>query len=480
MTTTRSWRGILAVTGSALSLFWPGAVAFGLPGVLGQYWQQAFGVGKGAVGAIMFFMLAALGIFMFLVGRWQDRLGPRLAMSIGGAATGLSLLMLPFAPNMNVVYLWGFISGAASCFVMIPALTVVQRWYPRRRGLVSGIVNLVFGSAAAIMAPLFARMLGTMGYVTMTTVVAILALVFGVAVAQLVSRPPEGFAVRSTDPDADRAVHTRSLTARQSVHTRNVWLLWLVWALQGAAGIAMVSLAVGFGVSKGYAFESAVVILVAFSVTNGLSRILTGYLSDHMNRTRTMGATFLVAGAAYFALPSTDSLWGIALLAALVGFGFGTLFSVSAPLAVDCFGIGHFGVVYGLIFTAYGFLSGVLGPLLGGVLVDTAGGYRVAFVYLGTLCVVSALLIQFVGPRATQAGSQPSGGTSGQRFGTARDHVRQPAQRSPDRGALCSRPSRGTMALTLCARTPSAEIKRLQMPRTQSLYSDEKWRLTLA
>jgi len=61
--------------------------------------------------------------------------------------------------------------------------------------------------------------------------------------------------------------------------------------------------------------------------------------------------------------------------------------------------------VYGLIFTAYGFLSGVLGPLLGGVLVDTAGGYQVAFVYLGMLCVVSALLIQFVGPRAAQAGS---------------------------------------------------------------------------
>lgn len=402
---TRSWRGILAVTGSALSLFWPGAVAFGLPGVLGQHWQQAFGVGKGAVGAIMFFMLASLGIFMFLVGRWQDRLGPRLAMSIGGAVTGLSLLMLPFAPSMNVVYLWGFISGAASCFLMIPALTVVQRWYPRRRGLVSGIVNLVFGSAAAIMSPLFAHMLVSMGYGTMTTMLAILALVSGLAVAQLVSMPPDGFAVRSNDPGADRALYTRSLTAGQSARTRNFWLLWLVWALQGAAGIAMVSLAVGFGVSKGYAFGSAVVVLTAFSVTNGLSRILTGYFSDRINRTRTMGATFLVAGAAYFALPHTGSLWGIAVLVALVGFGFGTLFSVSAPLAVDCFGIGHFGVVYGLIFTAYGFVAGVLGPLLGGVLVDTAGGYRLVFAYLGALCVASALLIQFVRPRATQVSS---------------------------------------------------------------------------
>ena len=392
------------MAGSALALFWPGALAFGIPGVLGEHWQEAFSVGRGAVGAIMFFMLASLGIFMFLVGRWQERLGPRVMMSIGGGVTGLSLLVLPWATSIHLVYLWGFIIGAASCFVMIPALTVAQRWYPQRRGLVSGIVNLVFGSAAAIMSPLFALLLGALGYRTMVLIVAVVALGFGLAVAQLVSLPSTSDVVpaRTGPPDRARAVAARSLTVGQSLRTRNFWLIWVLWALQGGAGIAMVPLSVGFGVARGFTFESAVVILTAFNVTNGVSRIVTGYFSDRVNRNRTMGATFLAAGGAYFLLPHVGELGGIALLAALVGFGFGTLFSVSAPLAVDCFGIGHFGAVYGLIFTAYGFVAGVLGPLLGGMLVDTSGGYPLVFGYLGVLCVISAVLVQFVRPPAAQ------------------------------------------------------------------------------
>jgi len=39
----------IAVGGSALALFWPGAFAFGPPGVLGPYWQETFGVDRGAV-----------------------------------------------------------------------------------------------------------------------------------------------------------------------------------------------------------------------------------------------------------------------------------------------------------------------------------------------------------------------------------------------------------------------------------------------
>ena len=411
---------MLAVAGSALALFWPGAFAFGLPGVLGPHWQEAFGVGRGAVGAIIFFMLASLGVFMFLVGRWQERLGPRVMIAIGGVMAGLSVVALPFASSIYLVYAWAFVSGTASSFIMIPALTVVQRWYPRRRGLVSGVVNLVFGSAGAIMSPLFAAALGTLGYRTMNVIAGALALLVGLAVSRLVTLPRPADTDRATasshrtvadvqprsggSPPPDLTMPSPSLTVGQSLRTRNFWLIWLVWALQGAACVAMVSLSVGFGVSRGFAFESAVVILTAFNVTNGLSRILTGYFSDRIHRERTMAVTFLAAGIAYFLLPHVGSLATIAVLAAFVGFGFGTLFAVSAPLAVECFGIRHFGAIYGLIFTAYGFVAGALGPLLGGRLADTAGGYPLVFSYLGALCLVSAILIQFVKPpRATPA-----------------------------------------------------------------------------
>ena len=150
--------------------------------------------------------------------------------------------------------------------------------------------------------------------------------------------------------------------------------------------------------------ESAVVILTAFNLTNGASRILMGFLSDVVGRNLAMSLTFWAAGAAYFVLPHCGSLAFCALLAAVIGFSFGTLFAVSAPLATDCFGLKHFGAIFGLVFTAYGFVAGVLGPSLSGYLLDiTRGDFFVVFTYLGIFCLLSGVLIRFVTPPKTKA-----------------------------------------------------------------------------
>ncbi len=123
----------------------------------------------------------------------------------------------------------------------------------------------------------------------------------------------------------------------------------------------MVTLSVNFGLSRGFSIEDAVFVLIAFNVMSGLSRIISGYISNIIGRNVTMSITFFAAGVAYFLLPVVHNLTVIAVLVAVVGFAFGTLFAVSAPLVTDCFGLKHFGAIFGLIFTAYGFIAGVLG-----------------------------------------------------------------------------------------------------------------------
>ncbi len=110
-----------------------------------------------------------------------------------------------------------------------------------------------------------------------------------------------------------------------------------------------------------------------------------------------MSTAFLAAGLAYFTLPWADSLAACAFLAAVVGFSFGTLFSVSAPLVADCFGIEHFGAVFGLTFAAYGFIAGPIGPTLSGYLLDVTGdNFFLVFLYLGIFCILSGFCIRFV------------------------------------------------------------------------------------
>ena len=397
---TGSRRGIVAVLGCALAIFWPGALIFGFPGVMGPYWQETFGVGKGAIGNVLFFVLAALGVFMFFVGRWQEKFGTRLMISIGALICGLSVFLVAYAPNIYYLYLWAFLIGTSSSFIYTPALTTVQRWFVERRGLVSGIVNLVFGISAAIMSPIFSSMLKSMGYIKMNMFIAVVSLLVGLTAAQFTETPERiKITPQTKSPAVKEGLATlgRSMTVKESLQTRSFWFLWLIWALQGAAGIAMVSLSVAFGLARGLTMGSAVAILTTFNLMNGLSRILTGYLSDLVGRNLTMSLTFFAAGCAYLILPYLHNLTALAVLAGVIGLSFGTLFAVSAPLVSDCFGLKHFGAILGLIFTAYGFIAGILGPSLSGYILDvTAGNYFIVFTYLGIFCLLSGVLIRGV------------------------------------------------------------------------------------
>jgi OFA family oxalate/formate antiporter-like MFS transporter len=185
----------------------------------------------------------------------------------------------------------------------------------------------------------------------------------------------------------------------QSLRTRSFWLLWFTYAFVGAAGITMVTLSTSFGLTHGLSMSQAVLILMAFNITNGSSRLVSGFLSDVVGRKTVMITTFLLAGGAYYLFPHVSGIIIWSVLSAVIGFAFGTLFAVSAPLVSDCFGMEHFGLIFGAVFTAFGFLSGALGPWLGGYLLDlTQGNFTLVFGYLGSLMISSSVMIWITTP----------------------------------------------------------------------------------
>ena len=391
-------RGKVAVLASCVAIFWPGAFIFSFPGVMGPHWQQMLGVSRGAAGRTLFFVLAAVGVFMFITGRWQEKIGPSRLAALGALLCGGSTILVGYAESIAWVYLWAFLVGTSSSFIYIPTLTVVQQWYPSKRGLVSGWVNLAFGLSAAIMSPVFTGLLGVLSYRVMTLLVGLAALGVGLLASSSVRFPESPVPVRSAKVGETPAAR-RAFNVHEALRSRSFWLIWGTWALAGAGGIAMVTLSTSYGLSKGLRLDDAVVILSAFNVTNRASRLLSGYLSDLIGRNRMMGAAFLCAAFAYWLLPNLDGLLWWALLAAVVGFAFGTLFAVSAPLVVDCFGMAHFGTIFGLVFTAYGFLAGALGPWLSGYILDVSGGrFGLVFLYLGGFFLLSAILIGGAAP----------------------------------------------------------------------------------
>jgi OFA family oxalate/formate antiporter-like MFS transporter len=379
----------------AFAIFWPGAFIFGFPGVMRQYWQHAFDVGGGAIGQTVFFILTGATCFMYLCGRWQEKYGPAKLAALGAVLCGSSVIWLSQAENMTAVFIWAFLLGASSAFIYVPGLTAVQRWYPEKRGLVSGFFNMAFGLSAAVMSPVFNALLSSWGYETSTLVLGVMALIAGLLVSALIRFPKAD--PSSATPGMEIDATSRSVV--EALKTREFWSLWLTWVLAGAAGASMLVLATGFGIARGLSLSQAVVLLTAFNLTNGSGRLISGFFSDRLGRPQTMAVSFTAAALAYLLMPHLDGIWLWAMLTAIIGFAFGTLFAVSAPLAGDCFGMIHFGAIFGLIFTAYGFLSGPLGPWLSGYILDlTQGNYTLVFSYLGFMYLASAGLILLVRP----------------------------------------------------------------------------------
>ena len=393
MTTSKNRFAVLIACAGAI--FWPGAFIFGFPGVLRQHWQASYGAGGSGVGGTVFFMLAGATCFMYLCGRWQERYGPGRLAALGSLICGGSTMWLSGSASMIQVNIWAFLLGASSAFIYLPGLTVVQRWYPEKRGLVAGFFNMAFGLSAAIMSPLFTFLLSNWGYSTLTLAAGGTALVVGLVASTLLRFPSSGHGL----PRIGMQPAASGRSVREALKSKEFWCLWFTWVFAGAAGASMLILATGFGLARGLNLPQAVVLLTAFNLTNGCGRLISGYVSDRIGRSHTMATSFACAGLAYLTMPHMSVYFVWAFLAAVIGFAFGTLFAVSGPLAGDCFGMVHFGAIFGLIFTAYGFVAGPLGPWLSGHILDVTGGnYVLVFSLLGLMYLLAGGIILMVQP----------------------------------------------------------------------------------
>src|SRR5580658_5148015 len=96
-----------------------------------------------------------LGIAAFLGGLWQNRQGPRIVAVTGGALYGIGVFLASFSANkLWWLYLsYGLIGGVGLGFAYIVPVAVLVKWFPDRRGLITGIAVGGFGAGALVTAP---------------------------------------------------------------------------------------------------------------------------------------------------------------------------------------------------------------------------------------------------------------------------------------------------------------------------------------
>lgn len=355
-------------------------------------------------------------IMMVPAGRMQDKIGPRLVVSIGGILVALGLVVASMTTTLlGFIIGFGLLVGAGIGFGYASATPPALKWFPAAKtGLISGIVVSGFGLASVYAAPLATYLMNQFGIQSMLLILGIAFFFVVVGLAQVIKAPPPGFLPAGTAPAKSNpgiAVKKEDFTPKEMLGTLQFYMLWFMYACGAGAGLMIIGKLAAI-VKVQANIELGFILVAVLAIGNGGGRILAGMLSDKIGRKNTLLMCFVLQAIMVFLLSSAiqgsvlATVPMLVLISALIGACYGANLSLFPSVAKDFYGLKNFGVNYGLIFTAWG-VGGFSLSLLAGNMYDITKSFNVAYYGASGLLILAAIMTFFLkSPHNIEAGGK--------------------------------------------------------------------------
>ncbi len=363
--------------------------------------MAAMGMSLSAVTWAFSMAILFLGLSAGFLGGFAERMGPRRSGLLSAAFFTAGLLGTALAISWKSAALlyvsYGCIGGIGLGIGYITPVATLVKWFPRSRGLATGLAIMGFGFASLIAGPLMQYLIGHIG---LSGNFLFLAAVYGciMVVSATVLRPPRiGEAVSagglSEKSGTGKAVPSAGpqMTRKEAVHTRAFAILWVLFFINITCGIGLLAAASPMAQDRAgmNAAEAAALVGLA-GILNGLGRIAWSAVSDWIGRGMVYTLFFAIEAAAFFALAQAESPLLFQALVLLIVTCYGGGFSCMPAYLADLFGVRALSSIHGAILTAWG-AAGIAGPLFLSVMKEITGGYG------ETLCVFSVLFLGALG-----------------------------------------------------------------------------------
>ena len=337
-------------------------------------------------------------------GYLMDRFGPRPVVLVGGILAGLSWIMNSYASSLGMLYFSAVVGGVGAGAVYGTCIGNALKWFTDKRGLAAGLTAAGFGAGAALTVIPIANMVKEGGYDKAFFDFGLIQGIVVVILSLFLIRPPVaaiGIAVKGAVNPTTR----RNIGPGEMLKTPVFWMLYLCMVLVASGGLMAAAevgpIAKDYGVDKipvTVLWATLPLLTMALSIdslVNGLTRPLTGWISDHLGRENTMVLVFIVEGVAIWGLMKFGhSAAGFLIFAPLIFLGYGEIFSLFPAASGDTFGPKYAATNNGLLYTAKG-TSSLLIPLAN-VLKSSAGSWVPVLWIAGALPIIAAILARFV------------------------------------------------------------------------------------
>ena len=354
-------------------------------------------------------------------GRIQDKRGPRVVALAGGVIYGVGVIIAYFADSGDKLWLlvlgYGVISGFGLGLAYIVPIAMLQKWFPDKRGLITGLAVGGFGFGAVLTSPLAQWLIDQNPDVPTSAFLplGIAYLVLSLIGASIFRDPPEGYTVPGYEPaTTGRVVDSgKDYTQGEALRTPQWYLLTAILTLNVTAGIALISQAAASATDiAGYSVTAAATVVGVLAVFNGGGRIVWAAVSDLTGRMPAFAAMLGLQGICLLILPHASNAVLFFVLAAIVYLCYGGGFGTMPATAGDYFGVKNAGAIYGLMIIGWS-LGGVIGPVIASALIGEDKGYGTAYTTLGVIALASVVLTFLTRiPRTRQSAEEGSLGTT--------------------------------------------------------------------
>ncbi len=340
--------------------------------------------------------IMALGFAAFFGGLWLKRVGPRVVALTGGVLYGGGIYLASFSYHgLWWLYLtYGVIGGIGLGFAYIVPISVLVKWFPDRRGLMTGIAVGGFGAGALVTAPIATRLIQSVGVLQTFAYLGVSFLVVSVVSGYFMQNPPEGWRPEGWTPKQKELGQksVKDFTLGDALKTWQWWALWLLLFLNTSAGISIISQEAPMfqEFAKATAIVAAGMVGIV-SIGNALGRVFWAWASDLLSRRATFAVMFIVQIGLFRFLPSLSSVAGVTFVSFIILMCYGGGFGTMPAFAADYFGPTNVGSIYGLMLTAWGFAS-AFGPLLIAHMRQSTGNYASGLHVIALVMAVSVVL----------------------------------------------------------------------------------------
>lgn len=409
----RFYYGWVIVAVSCFTLF----MALGIRWSFGVFYVSILNeYGWGRAETAVAFSLGMLihGLFAPVTGTIIDRYGPRWLFPLGGLFLSACLVAASYTTTVWQLYLYfGMVIGLGiNTLSYSPHMSLIPKWFIRRRGFAAGLVLAGMGLGPMFMAPMVEVMIGSLGWRNALLILAACVLCILVPVTAIFQRRnpaemgqyPDGVAeevYREVSPRGPIRDTGALWTLREAIRTRPFWWLFLTITFHGFFINMLVVHQMVHIVDLGYSAILAASLLGITGLLGSIGGILCGSFSDRVGRevACTFGSLCAFLGVLFLVLAGyIQSIWLLYGFVLFYGFGQGALGPVAATTTGDLFPGNSLGRIFAIMTMGFG-IGSAFGAYIGGYFYDLTGSYVTPlFMVLGSI-VVAALGIWMAAPR---------------------------------------------------------------------------------